>query len=754
MNTIPRNTWRSRMRTLLAMAVVLVIAGDAAAQGARGTVNGMVAGPAGAPIPTVTLILTNLATGVDRRAVNDPTGEFVFGGLQPGTYRLRVDVENTPFAPWAQDQVVLMPGQTLMIRVDLQPSAPAAPAPTQRGTISGTVIGPDGRPQEGVVVIVTAAATGIDRRAVSEPGGAYVFGGLVPGAYRLRVEPADRPPVQLADVMLAPGESRGVDIRIQPLPVPAATELPATRADTATDPGVVAGGQAIIDTRPTGPPEVTAVNAGFEAKPDRWRFDWPDFKRYQGSDGAALPFVDSGGPFDPYNQNRAKGDFPLAGSTFANLNLQFNSNINPRQVAVAAPDQQVFYNQNVVAGLELFGGDTVFEPKRWAIRGTVVANINALDFADPRRKLGVEELFVEKRLGVTSPSFDFVSVRAGMQNFNSDFRGYLFADNQLGVRLFGNARGNRDQFNVAYFSMRNRDQASQLHDFTTRNQDVVIANYYIQDFAAPGYTFMVSATVNRDRGPEADPHELQVFYAGIHGDGRWGAWSVSHAYYEAFGTDDDNAIERTLTGATSAPVDIRARMAAIELSRDADWLRYRFSAMYASGDDAADASVASGFDAITDNPNLAGGQFMFWTQQATKIDGLPGTRLLSEKFTLLPSLRSKFTDRANFVNPGVMLVNGGIDMRVSPQLKVVTNVSMLQFADASVLRALRGSAPGFEDRDIGIDFGLNAKFRPMLNENLFIVPGVSVLLPRGGFATALGSDQMLYSVVVAAQLAF
>ena len=26
-----------------------------------------------------------------------------------------------------------------------------------------------------------------------------------------------------------------------------------------------------------------------------------------------------------------------------------------------------------------------------------------------------------------------------MQNFNSDFRGYLFVDNQLGVRLFGNA---------------------------------------------------------------------------------------------------------------------------------------------------------------------------------------------------------------------------------------------------------------------------------------------------------------------------
>ena len=97
-----------------------------------------------------------------------------------------------------------------------------------------------------------------------------------------------------------------------------------------------------------------------------------------------------------------------------------------------------------------------------------------------------------------------------------------------------------------------------------------------------------------------------------------GPLSVSHAFYQAFGTDDDNAVARTLTGAAAAPVDISARMAALELSRDADWRRYRFSFFYASGDNAADAGKATGFDAITDNPNLAGGQFMFWDQQKTK----------------------------------------------------------------------------------------------------------------------------------------
>jgi hypothetical protein len=165
----------------------------------------------------------------------------------------------------------------------------------------------------------------------------------------------------------------------------------------------------------------------------------------------------------------------------------------------------------------------VFEPKRWAVRGTIVGNVNRLSTAAKLgRTYGVEEAFAEKRLAVLGPAFDFVSIRGGMQNFNSDFRGYLFVDNQLGVRLFGNARSNRDQYNVAYFSMRDRDAVSQLHKFTSRNQDVIIANYFVQDFGAPGYTFMANLHVNHDKGVEADPHALQVVYAGFHGDGKWG----------------------------------------------------------------------------------------------------------------------------------------------------------------------------------------------------------------------------------------
>ena len=770
--------------TLIAwMLVGLMLSSATAHAQGRATIDGLVVGPSDLPQANVTMILTN-AQGIDRRAVSEANGQFVFGGLQPGTYRLRTDDDT--FAPFSQADITLAAGQTLPLRVALQPRVLAAAAPAARARVEGTVIGPNGRPAANVTVILTNPQ-GIDRREVTDGNGAYVLGGLQPGSYRIRVdEPGDGaqafPP---ESIPLTAGEQRQFVIRLQPVPAPVVIPQPPaappptptvtapavealTAATPAASPQVAVSGVLPPRRRDGVVPEVTAEGGDFEVKRDRWDVQWPEeWRRYQRyPNNRRQPWV-IGRPLDPYNQNPAKADFPIAGSRdlFANLNLQLNSTINPREVAAGASQQQLFTNHNFVGGLELFKGDTVFQPKAWAIRSTVVANLNenrVESAGDLKRRVGVEEAFAEGRLAVLGPSFDFVSVRGGMQNFNSDFRGYLFVDNQLGVRLFGNARSNRDQYNVAYFAMRNRDQVSQLHQFTSRNQSVLIANYYIQDFGAPGYTAMFNVHVNDDRGPEDDPHALRVTYAGFHGDGKWGNWGVSQAFYQAFGHDSDNAVASRLSGAP-APVTINAQMAALELSRDADWRRYRGSFFYASGDNRSDPARAHGFDSITDNPNLAGGQFMFWTQQATKtadlaasLKGSPLQGLLSEKFSLLPSLRSKFLDRANFVNPGLLLANGGVDLRLSPQLKVVANLSYLRFADPAVLQQLvrRANAAGFEDSGIGWDIGAGAKFRPFVNENLFVVLGFSTLLPRGGFATALGSTQPLYSLVGAVQLAY
>jgi hypothetical protein len=55
-------------------------------------------------------------------------------------------------------------------------------------------------------------------------------------------------------------------------------------------------------------------------------------------------------------------------------------------------------------------------------------------------------------------------VRGRLQPFSSDFRGFLFQDNQLGVRLFGNRDNNRYQYNLAASWRIEKDTNSGLND--------------------------------------------------------------------------------------------------------------------------------------------------------------------------------------------------------------------------------------------------------------------------------------------------
>jgi hypothetical protein len=489
----------------------------------------------------------------------------------------------------------------------------------------------------------------------------------------------------------------------------------------------------------------------FIPMPDRWRFPWPRYDRYDPKN--KTPWV-AGSTFDPYNQNVLKADYPVHGNhTFLNLNLQSATTLNPRVVAAGNRREQFFTNQNFVMGAELFRGDTVFVPKEWAVRVTTVANFNFLanntlnpfDSIRGNSRLAVEEAFFEKRLKVVSPNFDSVSLRVGMQNFNSDFRGFLFADNQLGARLFGTLNSQRDTYNIAFFSMRQRDEVSQLHSFDSRRQSVFLMNWFRQDFGTKGYTALFNFVYNNDNGRVVgDRATLNVGYAGFHGDGKWGKLNVDHAFYWAFGHDRRNRITRT-------EQTINAQMAAFEGALDRDWVRWRGSFFYASGDGDPSDGTARGFDMIQDNPNFAGGPFQFWTQQQTVI-GAGGIGTLKNKFSLLPNLRNKFNDRANFVNPGLLLFNFGGDFRVTPKLKVVSNLSYIRFATAGLLRRLTGDAT--LGSGVGTDLSVGAKYRPFENENFFLVAGAAVLFPQGGYARMLGSTRPLVSPTLAVQFAF
>jgi len=197
-------------------------------------------------------------------------------------------------------------------------------------------------------------------------------------------------------------------------------------------------------------------------------------------------------------------------------------------------------------------------------------------------------------------------------------------------------------------------------------------------------------------------------------------------------------------------VDISAQFFALELSYDRDFIRYRASFEYASGDKTPEDGRATGFDTIFDNPNFAGGGFSFFTRQAIALTGT-GTGLVG-RFSNIPDLRpSKEQGQANFVNPGLMLFNVGVDVDVTPELKFISNASYLRFDDTSSLRLLQQDDK--IGRDIGLDVGFGIEYRPLLNNNVLITAGVAALIPAQGFKD-LYTSETLYSTFLGLTLTY
>ena len=217
-------------------------------------------------------------------------------------------------------------------------------------------------------------------------------------------------------------------------------------------------------------------------------------------------------------------------------------------------------------------------------------------------------------------------------------------------------------------------------------------------------------------------HNIRAHYIGWTGNGHINRINVSHAFYQVLGHDDFNAI-------AGHYVTLNAQMGALELSLDKDWIRYRASFFYGSGDKNPRDNTATGFDAIRDTPTFAGGLFSFWNREGIRLTGT-GVGLMNPE-SLLPSLRSdKDEGQANFVNPGIFIYNLGADFDLTPKIRAVVTGSYLRFARTAVIEQLEFQAP--IRSTIGQDYGLGVIYRPPLSENIVFTGGVSALVPGQG----------------------
>lgn len=516
--------------------------------------------------------------------------------------------------------------------------------------------------------------------------------------------------------------------------------------------------------------------ADFVPRPDRWRIGFPDDKWYKhGSYG------------NPYGQNTLKGDYPIIGNhTFLNLTLEERTKVQQKRLPVPSdvssqdPEETEFFGRGNIlfaspefsATVDLFHGDSAYKPIDWRILVSTVFNYNytktqenGIINIDVRRGntrndhfLAIQQGFGELRLGDTtkifpflpggsySPFFDTTSVRVGIQPFISDFRGLIFRDTNLGARLFGNYANNRYQFNIAGFNQLEKDTNSELNTREFRDQIVAVGNFFRQDTFKLGYTMELSYHYNYDKPSthydengflvrpaefgDVQEHAIRAHYIGWAGDGHLGKLNIDHAFYQVFGTDSFNPL-------AGKKVDLNAQLAAVELSLDKDWKRYRASVFYASGDSNPTDDKGKGFDAIFDAPEFAGGKFSFWNSQGIRLTGT-GVALVNAD-SLLPTLRSSKTEgQANFVNPGILIVNAGFDADLTVKWKLILNANYLRFQHTEPLEQLLFQ-PDISN-NIGIDYGGGILWRPRLSENIIVSAGASSLIPGNGFKVIYSSN--------------
>ncbi len=648
------------------------------------------------------------------------------------------------------------------------------------GAVQGIVQDASKRGIVGALVAVTDRATGLTQTSLTDADGVFRFADLAPGTYLLVVQDDGHKSFTRDNLRLDAGGVLTLELTIALSAPPAAPvsrlpRFPELGSFTpAPAPTTAAGPHRELLRRPDAEPETEIASPEilppsqevFLETPDRWSLVLPDWNRY--GRGGEYPYVRASHWWDPFNRNRIKGDTPIFGQqTFLDFTGTSDTFIDERRVpsmsniSSARPGSSDYFgrgeqfdlSQTFRFSFDLFHGDASFRPADWRFQVTPAVNVSYLnvrelgivnvDLRDGTSRLaahaGLQEAFAEYKIHDLSDNYDFVSVRAGIQDFSSDFRGFIFVDEQPGVRVFGNLHSDRWEYNAAYFNLLEKDTNSGLNTFEQRHQQVIIANFYMQDFIKPGYTTEFSVHYNKDdRSVQYDdngflvrpapiglfePHEIRAAYLGWTGNGHFGPINLTHAFHEALGSDSLNPI-------AGRPVTINAQMAAAEISVDKDWARYKLSAFYASGDGNPRDGRATGFDTIVDDPSFAGGIFSFWDREELR---LPGTGIaLTPGDSLLPSMRtSKEEGQANFVNPGIFLVNAGANFDLSPKLKAFLNVNYLRFERTAPLALLLFESP--IHNTIGVDTSVGFQYRPPLSENISISGGAAALFPGQGF---------------------
>jgi AMIN domain-containing protein len=491
---------------------------------------------------------------------------------------------------------------------------------------------------------------------------------------------------------------------------------------------------------------------------------------------------------DPYHQNRLKGDFPAFGENWfseidifqtaiykSRRNLDFTQEFNgPPAGAQSCAPQKIaeeclhnnFIDENGIFGFEIRHNDDRFFPSDFRIHMDGIADFRHDPNAVQSQSAGNAEIFdAFSDIQIANPgthNFNQIFLRGGLQAFKSDFQGLIFNDTGLGGRIFGQALKNRLRYDVVYLKLFQRNAVSTLFDFRIpSDHQVLITRFTWEDFLVKGWNsewdFHANydprkAVINANPAKDIAALDLQTYYVSATFNGNLGRFIFNPAVYGVFGFADKN------NAGVAVRHDVRAWNGLIDLEYPIDFLKFRFGYDYASGA-STKSKVETGFDAISDATVLFGGPFSYWVGEDIKFGA--GDLLRANSF--FPSLRGT-NAQANYENPGLQLVNLGMDATITRRLQTSFNVnyyyfnSLGTFPGVGVTNTANGLNAFIVNHHSGaIEENAFLRWKPVLHQinDLFVIDfGFAVMQPLAGMHDIFGRSTPVYTFQVVPRLVF
>src|SRR5215831_6120195 len=109
---------RSSRHARASFALVLLCAALAIGQETRATLSGTITDPSGSAVAGASLVLVNTETGVENRVEANAAGQYRFLFLNPGNYKLTVDMAG--FRKAVRDAIALSTGQAATLDISMQ----------------------------------------------------------------------------------------------------------------------------------------------------------------------------------------------------------------------------------------------------------------------------------------------------------------------------------------------------------------------------------------------------------------------------------------------------------------------------------------------------------------------------------------------------------------------------------------------------------------------------------------------------------